>query len=71
MVHRTDLVGCREQAGSRDRGICRHGPNRARVEKVIFGKPLSIRTFGGKKCSRRLMTAVPSVHAIYVETLAR
>jgi hypothetical protein len=27
--------------------------------------------FAGKKCSRLLMTAVPSVHAIYVEHLAR
>jgi hypothetical protein len=25
--------------------------------------------FGGEKCSRVFLTALPSVHAIYVETL--
>jgi hypothetical protein len=45
--------------------------NGALIEKSHLPETSAYSYFGGKECSRLLMTAVPSVHAIYVETLAR
>jgi hypothetical protein len=47
-----------------------HPHHGALIEKSLLPET-SAYYFGGKECGRLLMTAVPSVHAIYVETLAR
>ena len=77
MVHRTDIagsVGC-------DRGQVRSGPDRMRghaakaalgingalIEKSPFSEVSARSCFGGTKCSRRFMTAIPSVHAVDVD----
>jgi hypothetical protein len=71
MVHRTDFagsVGCSTgQPISGDDGRRRHEPSGALPG--LFPKTSSYFYPGGKKCSRLFMTAVPSVPAIYVETL--
>jgi hypothetical protein len=48
-----------------------HPHHGALIEKSLLPETSAYSYFGGKECSRLLMTAVPSVHAIYVETLAR
>jgi len=71
MVHRTDIagsVGCIiERVNPGDDGRRRHAPNAALIEKKSFTETAAYSSFGGKKCSRLFMTAVPSVHAVYVE----
>jgi hypothetical protein len=73
MVHCTDVagrVGCSMgQAKPGDDGICCHAPNGALLEKSHLPKISASSYFDGKKCSHLLMAAVPSVHAVYVETL--
>jgi hypothetical protein len=41
----------------------------ALIEKSHFSETPAHSYCGGKECSRLFMTAVPSVHTIYVETL--
>jgi len=43
--------------------------HRALIEKSHLPESFACSYFGGKECSRLFMTAVPSVHTIYVETL--
>jgi hypothetical protein len=77
MVHRTDIagtVGCsRGRVDHGDDGSCRHAPSGALV-RVLSSKEVIYRIpatpyFDGEKCSRVFLTALPSVHAIYVETV--
>jgi hypothetical protein len=73
MMHRTDIagsIGCSMgQANPVDDGICRHAPNGALIRK-IFCRNLCLSGIRRQEVlSSSLMTAVPSVHAIYVETL--
>jgi hypothetical protein len=74
MVHRTDIVGSvgcgMGRVNPGDDGMCRHAPNGALKwrRKKSFTETAAYSSFGGKKCSRLFMTAVPSVHAVYVET---
>ena len=71
MVHCTGIagsVGCSMgQVNSGDGGACRHAPNGVPIQK-LFTETSAYPCFAGKKCCL-LVTAVPSVHAIYVETL--
>jgi hypothetical protein len=77
MVHRTDIAGSvgwsMGQSSPGDDGRCRHAWNGAPVmvpsSKSHLPKNSATSYFGGKKCGRLFMTAVLSVHAIYVETL--
>jgi hypothetical protein len=73
MVHRTDIagsVGCSMgQVSPGDAGICRHATKNVLIEKSHLPETSAYSSFGGKKCSRLFMTAVRSVHGIYVETL--
>jgi hypothetical protein len=73
MEHRTGIagsVGCgRGQVSPGHDGICRDAPKAALLEKNHSPETSACSYFGGKKCSRRVMTAVRSVHGIYVETL--
>jgi hypothetical protein len=46
-----------------------HPHHGAFIEKSHFPETPAYSYCGGKECSRLLMTAVPSVHTIYVETL--
>jgi hypothetical protein len=71
MVHRTDFagsVGC--SIGSQSPAMTVYAAvNLTAPSQVSFQKPLPNFYPGGKKCSRLFVTAVPSVPAIYVETL--
>jgi len=77
MVHRTDIagsVGCgKGQARSGPDRIRGHAPNAALgmngalIEKNPFSEVSARSCFGGTKCSRRFMTAIPSVHAVEVD----
>jgi hypothetical protein len=71
MVQRTDIAGsirCSMGPVSPGKdGTRRHAPS-ALLEKSHL-PPLPISYSDGKNCCRLFMTAVPSVHAIYVENL--
>ena len=73
MVQRTDIagsVGCSSgQVNLGDDGISRHAPSGTLFEILIIPETSAYSYFGGEKCSRRFLTALPSVHAICVETL--
>jgi hypothetical protein len=73
MVHRTDIAGnvvCSTASPTMTAYTAMHrmAPS---SKKSHLPQTSAYSYFGGKKCSRLLMTAVPSVHAIYVETLGR
>src|SRR6187401_3428389 len=77
MVHRTDIagsVGCgRGQVRSSPDRMRGHaakaalGINGALIEKSPFSEVSARSCFGGTKCSRRFMTAIPSFHAVDVD----
>ena len=74
MVHRTDIagsVGCsRGQVNPGNDGICRHAPSGALIEETVFyRKSLPLRTSTARSAAVSSLTALPLVHAIYVETL--
>jgi len=63
MVHRTDITGgSMGQASPGHDGICRPALNGALLEKQLSHS-------ADKKCCRLLTTAVPPLHAIYLELL--
>ena len=63
MVHRTDIAGgSMGQASPGHDGVRRPALNGALLENNFSLKPTS-------KCCRLLTTAVPPVHAIYLELL--
>ena len=70
MVHRTDIAGgsMGQTSPGNDR-MCRRALNGALLENNPSPEPLPASHSGGKKCCRLLTTAVPPVHAIYLELL--
>jgi len=75
MKHRTDTagtVGCRMgQLPPGNDGMRRHRSNFALIEKNSSKnhppEASAYSLFGGTKCNRRFMTAIPSAHAVYVD----
>jgi hypothetical protein len=69
MVHRTGSIGGGSgQLRSGNGGVCRHAPHGA-LEKSPSPEPPSISAFGGNNDCRLVMTAGPSMPAIYRKPL--